>query len=292
MLGYDTKKPDPYKNIDYGSCEKEEIIFLDYEKGKNYPMRAESIGITNPDKDYFIQRKHLDYYVFEYVVSGKGYIKQDGVTYYVKAGDFYMLKPGSSHVYGADKKEPYKKMWINFFSGILDGLLSAYGLFDKVVIHNPDCKQYFTELISYAEKHPYHDEYSIGLSRIIFKILFSLSQKISNEKITSPLANDVKERLDASIYRKITLNDLCAEINISKSQMNREFKKYYNTTPYNYLLDKRIFMAKELLKNSSMKIFEISDKLCFSDEYNFSNIFKQKTGVSPIEFRKRLTKEQ
>ena len=57
MLGYDTKKPDPYKNIDYGSCVKEEIIFMDYEKGKNYPMRAESIGITNPDKDYFIKRK-------------------------------------------------------------------------------------------------------------------------------------------------------------------------------------------------------------------------------------------
>lgn len=70
MLQYSGKVIDPKKNITYGSCRKEHFVMFSSNPTKAYPLRVEMIGITYPDKDYFIERKHADYFVFEYVVSG------------------------------------------------------------------------------------------------------------------------------------------------------------------------------------------------------------------------------
>ena len=84
----------------------------------------------------------------------------------------------------------------------------------------------------------------------------------------------------------MNVEQLCESLAVSKSQLSREFKKYFSVTPYQYLLNKKINVAKQLLMLTNMKIQEISDALCFSDEYNFSNVFKSKVGQSPYVFRK------
>jgi YesN/AraC family two-component response regulator len=50
-------------------------------------------------------------------------------------------------------------------------------------------------------------------------------------------------------------------------------------------LEKKISFAKKLLVDTSLSVKQISDKLCFSDEYYFSNIFKKKTGQTPSQYR-------
>ena len=65
--------------------------------------------------------------------------------------------------------------------------------------------------------------------------------------------------------------------------MTREFKRYYGVTPYQYILDRKIAVARRLLLVTNMKVFEISAQLGFSDEYYFSDLFKAKTGVSPLD---------
>ena len=78
MLHYEEKKVDPKKNILYGSTQKEEFILFSSSEDEEYPLRVEMVGITHPDREYFIQREHSDYFVLEYVASGKGYIFDGG----------------------------------------------------------------------------------------------------------------------------------------------------------------------------------------------------------------------
>lgn len=292
MLRYKGKKKDPYDNIKYGSTQKEELIPLEYEEEKSYPLKVELIGITYPDADYYIERKHSDYYVFEYVISGEGYVEFGGNKIPVKKGDFYMLKQGSAHSYGASKSNPYKKVWVNFFCSFMEGLLLELGLFDKTVIHAPESEKYFKEMLLYAQNPPQDDKDFIEFNAIIFKLLLELSQKIRNQKKTNALAEKIKTLLDASVFRRVTLDDLGRELNLSKTSLCREFKKWYGVSPYGYLLEKRISVAKEMLKNTDKKIKEISEKLCFFDEYNFSNAFKKKEGCSPLAWRKRFKESE
>ena len=126
----------------------------------------------------------------------------------------------------------------------------------------------------------------IRVSEILFKIILTLSERVEHKQETSYVANLVKEALDNAIYRKVTIEEIAKEINFSKSQMTREFRKYYGVTPYKYLLDRKIVIAKQLLTSTGMRVQEISEALGFVDAYYFSDIFKTKTGHSPMAFRK------
>lgn len=285
MLQKIGKKIDPFGNIKYGSTEKEEFTHFTYDINQKYPLRVESIGITYPDENYFIERKHADYYILEYVISGKGYIHCEGNDYTVGQDDVYIIHPGMKHRYGADKNEPYKKIWINFMSGVFTDIFAAYGLSQIIHFPNSNCHEYFKQLIKIAEENNDNSDIYIEVSEIIFKIILTLVKNTTQGKI-SKVANILKETLDRSIYSKVTIEDISLELKISKSQLCREFKKYFNITPYQYLINKRISIAENLLLKTELSIREISDLLCFIDAYSFSNLFKKKTGFSPKAFRK------
>ena len=55
-----------------------------------------------------------------------------------------------------------------------------------------------------------------------------------------------------------------------------------------YRLDRKIKLAKDMLVNTNLPIKQIASNLCYADEYYFSNVFKQKTGVSPGRYRKGM----
>jgi two-component system response regulator YesN len=52
-----------------------------------------------------------------------------------------------------------------------------------------------------------------------------------------------------------------------------------------YLTEVRIAKARELLRNTALKSFEIADQIGYSDPHYFSYVFRKHTGVSPTEFR-------
>ena len=82
------------------------------------------------------------------------------------------------------------------------------------------------------------------------------------------------------------MSELSSLIKRSESQTIRIFKDAYGITPYAYLIEKKISLAKKLLTGTNLTVKEISEKLAFADEYYFSNLFKQKVGTSPSSFRK------
>ncbi len=285
-MKYDRAPVDPYKNITYGSTKEEEFTYFLCDETKEYPIKVESVGITNPDKNYFIAREFPHYFIFEYVESGKGYVNVGGEHYEVHADCVYILPPGIRHDYGADKKAPFRKIWINCFSGILTDFMASYGLKNKIVFHDSGCKEYFYELLKIAQEAPFNKDYNVEVSRVLFNLLLTLAKRNEQEENSSILAQRAKQLLDSAVYRKESIEDLCKTLHVSKSQLCREFKKYVSVTPYQYLLNKKLSAAKQLLLLTNMKIQEISDALCFSDEYNFSNLFKSKVGQSPLSFRK------
>lgn len=52
-----------------------------------------------------------------------------------------------------------------------------------------------------------------------------------------------------------------------------------------YITNQKISESKQLLKDTSLKIYEISDQLGFESAFYFSKVFKKSTGVSPKDFR-------
>jgi AraC-like DNA-binding protein len=113
-----------------------------------------------------------------------------------------------------------------------------------------------------------------------------MQASIKRDDRLSGIGAEMKDFLNTRITEKFQICDLCRHISRSESQTIRLFKKIFGITPYTYVLDKKIGFAKKLLMDTNLSVKEIATKLCFSDEYYFSNIFKKKTGLTPSQYRR------
>ena len=86
---------------------------------------------------------------------------------------------------------------------------------------------------------------------------------------------------------EISLDKLAGSANVSKSECLRCFKTSMQTTPYKYLTEYRLSKATELLKNSDEPIGNIADSVGFRQISHFGKCFKEKTGLSPRDYRKK-----
>lgn len=96
----------------------------------------------------------------------------------------------------------------------------------------------------------------------------------------------LKDILDTNYAEHYTLDTLAESFHINKYQICRDFKKYMNTSPLQYLNNIRLTHAMELLKGTTLHIHEISWQVGFENTNHFIQLFKKKIGVTPTMYRK------
>lgn len=97
---------------------------------------------------------------------------------------------------------------------------------------------------------------------------------------------DMRQKFDTAYDTPYSLDELALEYGINKFRLCREFAKYYEYTPIQYLNKVRIDKAKELLLGTDEKIVEISQMVGIENTNHFIRLFKEKTGVTPLTYRK------
>jgi two-component system response regulator YesN len=89
----------------------------------------------------------------------------------------------------------------------------------------------------------------------------------------------------------LSIAKLCAQLHISTGYFSGLFKKELKMTFGAYLLQLRMESAKELLRTTELKAFEVADKVGFADPNYFSLSFKKYAGLSAKEYRSGLTEQ-
>ena len=192
---------------------------------------------------------------------------------------------GCDQNYYSEPQTPWKKHFINFSGRLAESLISGYGLSDECHFEGLDLSAELSEIIEIAKRESEDSTHEIIL--ILNEIFIKMHAHANRAtEPTKKLALEMKNFLSRRITHKFSNAELCKHISKSESQMIKIFKSAYGITPYNYVLNKRIQLAKKLLLNTSLTVKEIAYKLSFTDEYYFSGLFKSKVGVSPILYRK------
>ncbi|MBT2293515.1 response regulator [Paenibacillus albidus] len=83
----------------------------------------------------------------------------------------------------------------------------------------------------------------------------------------------------------ISIGKVCQQLHISTGYFSSIFKKEMKMTFVSYLLQIRLEAAKELLRSTELKAFEIAEKIGFADPNYFSFCFRKKYGQSPKEYK-------
>lgn len=84
-----------------------------------------------------------------------------------------------------------------------------------------------------------------------------------------------------------SVKEIACHIGLSTSQLTRLFKKHFDCTPYEFIVEKRIENAKVLMCYNGESVSEASRKSGFRDYSNFIALFKKKTGMTPLAYKKK-----
>ncbi len=95
------------------------------------------------------------------------------------------------------------------------------------------------------------------------------------------------EYMNNNYMNPITMQDIADKFNLSPSGLIYKFKKELGILPLQYLTNIRIKEAKKLLSTSLLNLADIAEMTGFENQYYFSRVFKQQTGIPPSEYRKK-----
>lgn len=109
------------------------------------------------------------------------------------------------------------------------------------------------------------------------------------ENLFSKRTIDFKTIIEAHLFTEISLSEYAQLCNMSLSSFKRKFKSIYQTTPLQYIQQKRLEKSRELLAISDLSISDVAYDCGFKSLSHFSKKFKEFYGISPSEFRLTLS---
>ena len=264
---------------------KEEIYSFVQKSENRELIRFSMCGITFPDKSYRISRPNSHISCIEYIEQGGGVVNVGNNHFFACEGDSYFLEEGNDQLYYSDKSRPWKKYFINFSGRLAGELTEGYGISGISHFKGLDIKNEMLRIIELGKRNG--EDSTRALIVILNEIMFKMREHSVALGGVRSIEQEMKDFLDTRVTSKFKIDELCRHISRSESQTIRIFKKAYGITPYTYVLGKKTDLAKKLLCDTNLSVREIADKLCFADEYYFSNVFKKRVGSTPSAYRRQ-----
>ena len=242
----------------------------------NYEYCAEQIG------------KHAHtFYTLGCVVRGKGFLECEEDCHAVNTGDLYFISNDSPHIYHSEKNDPLYKCWINLGGSLPETIVKVNRMQNGAIVKQTDATDAFNKLIL-AMKNAKNDS-DLLHAKTMYGVC-ELMNRFFNDAAENDhyISEKIKDYIADNVYRNIRLADLEKNFYYEKSHIINLFKKYYDITPKQYTLLKKIELSMQLLTEPSHCIKEIASMLCFSSSQHFSSVFKQVSGMSPDRYKRSL----
>jgi AraC-like DNA-binding protein len=100
-----------------------------------------------------------------------------------------------------------------------------------------------------------------------------------------------KDYINDNLDSDITLNDISQIACLSQYHFLRQFKKIYNKTPHEYLTERRIEKAKNLLQDENYSVTDVCFEVGFQRPGSFSSLFTRIVGFSPALYRHKMNRK-
>lgn len=146
----------------------------------------------------------------------------------------------------------------------------------KGAIINSDYEFFIDNINTYNELKNYIN------SLLRDTIIYVKNEREKRSKMRIELA---KKYIEENYKDNITLNDLAEHVELNPSYLSNLFKTEAGINYSDYLLDVRMQVARKLLKDPTIKIYEIGNLVGYEDAVSFGRAFKKKVGMSPKTYR-------
>jgi AraC family transcriptional regulator len=253
-------------------------------------------------------------FAIKYVLNGIETYTVNGQKYNLNAGEFLLCNAYSVGSIFVDSKHDVEGICIDVSTEILAEVLASHSRPDSC---NPDIdldKYFMTS--AFMECHGHHANGHLGaslnkLGEIIHKnpntdyvfeteFYYNICENIISDckpiykqlqaigSVKSDTKKDLLRRLstgkkfiDHQFTASIDISQVAVEAQISQYHFYRLFKNVYGISPYQYIKQRRLNLAKAYIEQGSQSISEIAYMVGYSDIFSLSKAYKQHFGKAP-----------
>lgn len=234
-----------------------------------------------------------EYYVIAYMEGGRRHMSCKGKEYKLSAGDLVLFNPRDNH-----------------YCAPIDGSIMDYRALNisresmaraAKEVTGTDYMPNFTQNVVYQSEIAkslcdvydliVHAAPRLEKEEAFFFMLQQIFQEYSSPFTEADILEpDPQLKILCSYMEKhyednISLEELLAMTNYSKSYLLRSFTKQVGVSPYRYLQNVRLTKAKALLEQGTAPI-DAASMAGFSDQSHFTNFFKEFIGLTPKQYQR------
>lgn len=241
-------------------------------------------------KGFFTRRSYKESYLFFYTIAGSGTLDQAGRSVTLPAGSAMLVDCREEQAYGTTRGvELWHHIWAHVDGAGIAAMVEvgAPPLLHPVEMDERLVQRSFSRLKANLPVPLLAARLEAGLAT--HELLCGMAGSAEGRRQESRATEVVRkacELVDERLSDDLSIDDLARAANVSVSYLLRLFKRQMGTTPYSYLMTRRVTHAKELLSQTDMPIRAISRACGFSSESNFSYRFSRMVGESPTSYRR------
>jgi AraC family transcriptional regulator len=250
--------------------------------------------------------------------NGRAYYKTKLGHYAVESDGYLLLNEGEDYAITIESETIVDSFCVFFKAGFADEFNREIQLGVEKILDDPfsDPK---TPLHFYTKSHRHNhliapiienfknalpvlgseilwaDEQYHNLMHALVSVHLKISQEINDIPSIRPATREelfrrltiAYEYLQAYYNQNVSLDEVSRVACLSKNHLIRNFRHFFKRTPHQFIIEKRMIEAQRLLSQTDDRVTEISLSVGFENVSSFNKVFKQRTGLSPQQFRKK-----
>lgn len=234
--------------------------------------------------NYQMKRDYYPPLLVAFIREGKFHVEYEGLVFDADKGDVILLDCSKPHFYRA--YDGLEFVYLHFDGSnsheLVEFIINTYG--PHIRNHNNLLVgNYLYNMISFYEQDGIESLFESSMR--IYKLLQLLSEKDSSHQEEDTVIEETIRYIRNNVGKQITLNELSNVAALSPYYFSRCFKDATGLSPINYVIHTRIDRAKILLSRSNKSVEEIAFEVGYSSSTSLINVFIQKTGMSPKQYR-------
>lgn len=241
--------------------------------------------------DYALVRRRFPYFVVEYIVGGRGWVALDGARRAVGPGEAFAYGPATAVELRCDPAEPLEKY---FFALAGHGVAArlrrcgvAVGAARSLPV-TPEATSVAEDLLRAAVPGgPLASRLAHALLEVWLLRLEESGSGRAGRPGDSVYAAFLRSKafIDARAEQLRSLKQIAAGVRVEPATLGRWFRTHQGTSPYQYLLRRKMNLAAEFLLGSDCLVKEAAARVGFVDPDHFSRCFRAVHGVPPQRLR-------
>ena len=229
------------------------------------------------------------HYLFHLVLSGRGIYERGRERYEVRAGQGFLIPPGESTCYEADRQDPWEYCWVGFGGTEAEGILRECGLGDENLIYQDHSGGLLLrEMMGLMDSFGLSEVNSYMLLGKLYLILSRMVKRTTTgEKADLGYVNGAVEFIRNNFSYDIGVKEIARHVGIDRTYLYRLFQRQLGQSPKTYLTQFRLRIAAEMLAETELPVTEVALSCGFPDISLLERHFRQAYRCTPLQYRRK-----